>query len=822
MYDEFLKKVSGVWTRAVVARPGLIFLIVLGFTLGCGFLASRIQLRTDFKELLPRDSQAVRDYTKFRDRIGGLGNFIVVIENSDFEKARPFVDDVVKALNGKVPSGLIRYIDYRITAQKRFFEKNKYLFVDFTDLESVRDRLKTKIEWEVKCKNPAYFDLEGECEQDPGFDLEDLEKKYSSTTRKYTRYIDDYYTSADGKLAAILVKPAADGAKISDVENFVNTVDPVIRSVDPEKYGANIRVSYTGAFIVPYEEYKIMRRDIASTAALCTVLVLASLVVYYGRFRSIFLVFSAAAAGMTWMFAFTAVTYGYLNSVTAFLGTIVLGNGINNAIVFFARYLEERRRGEGIPEALETSVAATLKATFVAAFTTTAAYAALVVSGMQGHKQFGVIGAVGIALCWLATYVVIPPLICLAERLRPLAAADNQETRLHIGDWIYHAIRRRPQAWLAGGAILTAAGAICLVLFLREPWEQDFSKIRSSSGLKTGHQHMNRLIMEQIFDLSLTPAAVLVDSPEDADLVVDELKALMQKPGSMIDAVRYHRDLVPEQQDGKLAVLGEIRTLLDGQALKFLTESQRREVERIRESMDLTPIGYGDVPQEIVRAFREKDGSYDKVVYVFPDNGRDLSNRKNLEAFVRETREIRLPGGRTATSASESTLVLDTVDLTIATAPRIILYSFILVALLVAATFPQVRAFATLMLTLLAALCMIFIGFYGLDQKLTFFNFIALPLTIGIGIDYGTNIYSRYEQEGPGSIREVIRHTGGAVLLCSLTTVIGYASLLIANNLMLVYFGWLCLIGELATVFTATVLLPAWLLWRERRKAGAA
>ena len=73
--------------------------------------------------------------------------------------------------------------------------------------------------------------------------------------------------------------------------------------------------------------------------------------------------------------------------------------------------------------------------------------------------------------------------------------------------------------------------------------------------------------------------------------------------------------------------------------------------------------------------------------------------------------------------------------------------------------------------------------------RLNMLNFIALPITFGIGVDYATNVFQRRRLDHARSIGEVIRTTGGAVALCSLTTVIGYSSLLVARNQALISFG---------------------------------
>ena len=47
-----------------------------------------------------------------------------------------------------------------------------------------------------------------------------------------------------------------------------------------------------------------------------------------------------------------------------------------------------------------------------------------------------------------------------------------------------------------------------------------------------------------------------------------------------------------------------------------------------------------------------------------------------------------------------------------------------------------------------------------------------LPITFGIGVDYAVNIMQRYRRDGPGSALNAVRETGGAVVLCSLTTIL--------------------------------------------------
>ncbi|MCB0309210.1 MAG: hypothetical protein KDD48_07545, partial [Bdellovibrionales bacterium] len=61
-----------------------------------------------------------------------------------------------------------------------------------------------------------------------------------------------------------------------------------------------------------------------------------------------------------------------------------------------------------------------------------------------------------------------------------------------------------------------------------------------------------------------------------------------------------------------------------------------------------------------------------------------------------------------------------------------------------------------------------------------------------------------------------IKGTGSAILLCSITTIIGYLTLLTAINQALVSFGWLALIGELSCLLSGLFVMPALLFWKEK------
>jgi hypothetical protein len=99
------------------------------------------------------------------------------------------------------------------------------------------------------------------------------------------------------------------------------------------------------------------------------------------------------------------------------------------------------------------------------------------------------------------------------------------------------------------------------------------------------------------------------------------------------------------------------------------------------------------------------------------------------------------------------------------------------------------------------------------NLKVNFLNFVALPITMGIGVEYATNLWARCQaaltQPGGLSLPVILRETGAAVSLCSLTTIIGYGSLLLSQNQALQSFGKVACLGEVTCLFAALVVIPA-------------
>ena len=127
------------------------------------------------------------------------------------------------------------------------------------------------------------------------------------------------------------------------------------------------------------------------------------------------------------------------------------------------------------------------------------------------------------------------------------------------------------------------------------------------------------------------------------------------------------------------------------------------------------------------------------------------------------------------------------------------------------------------LLTFIPLICSIIalFGIMGLTGiKFDFVNIIAIPLLIGIGIDDAVHISHRYRMEGAGSMALTISRTGTAVLLTTITTVIGFGSF-IPSIMRAMRSTGIVLSVAMTLAFVYSVMLHPTLLVLVRERWGA-
>ncbi len=422
-------------------------------------------------------------------------------------------------------------------------------------------------------------------------------------------------------------------------------------------------------------------------------------------------------------------------------------------------------------------------------------------------------------LCWLSAYTLLPAYLTLLDRWFKIKWSLQKKTRA----WFSEGVASMVQFFPGILVIISVLGVVLSVStfskFKDGIIETDLSKLRDKRSMEKGSGALYHYI-DDIFRHSFSPMVVLPKSREVSRKIAQSFRDEKQREGksSLISTVQTLDDFIPKGQNEKIQVIRQIRQMLPDHLVQHLPTTEQTLVSELLNPNALVSFTEQGLPSMILNKFRETDGSIGRIVLVdkvIPKSG-EGDDAKDLQKFVRIGRSIADSVAPNTAVAGDLPISYDMFEAIVNDGPKATLFAFLSVVGLVILLFRDFKMIALALTALILGITWFAGVILGFHLKINFLNFIALPITFGIGIDYGVNIFERYQQEGPGRILQVIQNTGGAVMLCSFTTITGYSSLLIAGNQAFVSFGRLAVLGELACVFAAVISLPAFLCCMEK------
>ncbi len=804
------------WADIVYRFPKTILMIALVITAGGGYLASNIKIKSNFATLLPDNSPAVIDLQKISKRTGGMGELIISVEGADLKAMERFADDLAKRL-GAYPKDEVLFIDYKIDKQKAFFEHNKTLYLSLDEIKEVHQELDQRIRKAKAKANPFLIDLGGEDEkEEKPLDFKARREKYEKHLKRFDKYRDGYLTNKEGTQLLLVMKTPGDATGVDFAIRLVDKVQADIDALGPKKYHKSLEVSLTGGLKTLPEEYYALRDDIIVVSNICVFMVLLAVALYYRSIRTTLILSMGLLAGVLTTFGITYLRIGYLTAATAFLGPIVAGNGINFGIYFLARYREERREGRDVRAALARGMTGTVASVATAAFAAGASYASLMATQFKGFNQFGFIGGVGMVVCLLFALTLDPALCVLTERFSPIKPGSREKGRVFSrgAAWL---VERHARAILVVGGLAVVASAVILALFLRDPFEYNYRNLRNQQSQKHGSGQKSGAARKILGERS-SPHIILAERFDQVPKIKAALEQFTGKNPDpkkrVIKNIKTLHDYLPgtpKEQEEKIALLGEVRRLLAKLPKKKLSAAEREDLKQLTPPEDLKVITIDDLPGELVRPFIELDGTRGTLVLVYMADGMSVWQGRDLKRFADVVREVKLADGKTVRSSGKAVIYSDMLKYVADEGPWATGGAFLMVLLVIIVAFRRARHVVVMGGAMLIGVVLMMGVAVILGQKINFLNFIAVPIQFGIGVDYSVNIYSRYLEEGPGSIGRVLRSTGGAVMITSTTTIIGYSALWFSINGAINSLGTLANIGEVTCLVAAVLVMPAYL-----------
>jgi predicted RND superfamily exporter protein len=822
----------------LLARRYVMFGVALVLAVLAGLRTARTYsaVSSDMMDLLPDSAPSVVALSEARQRLPGVRHLGVIVATGGQENvpaANRFIDALAERLRAQ-PSELVKAVRTDRRREREFIETYLFQLMDPEDVRELADAAEQRRDWEVTRAMGADL-LDDHEEPAPELPLQELTKKYAQRFGFGSAPATDRFVAPDGESVALLVQT---GGHTSDYRSDRSLLRRVEREVSALRaqgmLPAGLGVGFAGEVATGVEETEGLQADLTISALLVLLLNVAVIYAFYRSWWVLPIVGVPLLCATACSFAIVALppmSITTLNSNTAFLGSIIVGNGVNSAIILLARLHEEERRGAGAKAAIVTAVQKTWRATLAAALAASAAYASLIFTDFRGFNQFGWIGGLGLVISWLWAYALIPPLVYeLSLRRRGSASVFGAREHgaglspsIKVGAWV----TGRPRLVVALTVLASVLGGLGLWQ-RRSDWiEYDLGKLRRRDSWTAGERYWGKR-MDAAVGQYLTPTVILTASAEEARVVEERLQRLRREGGAggVISAVRSATTWLPPRRESALEHARRLRVALTPRIEAALAPRERELVERALGERAAVPLRADDVPQTLLLGLREASGRIDRNVLVLPRLGQAVWDAERLTAFGRDLRRAATIEAEPRPVAGALLLTSDMAATIKADGPRAVGFALLAVLGICLAAFhgrgrsSSVRGALGLsllaMVSLLTGVMLMLGGLGWLGAKVNFCNFVALPITFGIAADYSINMLRRYQSEAHSPLGRALSSTSGAVTLCSLTTIIGFGSLLMAQNQALFSFGLFAIVGELTCLATAVLALPAGLYLMRR------
>ncbi|HEY3495791.1 MAG TPA: MMPL family transporter, partial [Polyangiaceae bacterium] len=638
-------------------------LIAVALCAGLAFLgASRLKLDPDVSELLPPSHESVKSLEVLRSKFGGVGNVVLLIRGATPEKRHALAHRLGGEIE-RLPS--VRYVE--VERPLEFFEDRSLYYLDPVDLTTIAERLDARRRYEV---SRAQLDLDDEAP--PPVDLSDIRKKYegklerlSGAPGKTSRYYEDETE------VAVFVHPTELASDLAFSRRVVADVDGVLARVPPASVDPGLVVELGGRYKKRVDLSNVLARDLAYTGVIALLLVFGYVWFHFRRLLAVGFVMTPLLVGLEFVYGIAGFGFGTLNVLTAFVGAILLGIGIDNGIHMLGRYEEARAANVSNERAVVTAFSEAGRVSVAAALTTAAAFGCLALSDFRAFREFGLLAAAGMLLVLVSYLTLLPALLGLFARYLPGLARP----RGVVGLPFVRGMMARA-GWLASGLLLLLLGLSFCAPLVR--FNSDFAALdRADLPSFNSDPRVNRLLGR-----SQTPLVFLADSDAQANRLAASLRERMAAlgPGATVGTIASQSELVPPDQAAKQPLLERIGKLLSLVDAGALGAQERGDFERLRRMARAEPFTASDLPDAVRKPFEPRDGSgAAHFVFAFPTVS--MSDAPAVRVLARQLRDVDVGGGVKISASGEPMLMADILEIVERDAPRILLLTIVFVVL---------------------------------------------------------------------------------------------------------------------------------------------
>jgi hopanoid biosynthesis associated RND transporter like protein HpnN len=351
--------------------------------------------------------------------------------------------------------------------------------------------------------------------------------------------VSSYLTFAHGRIFVVTCHAPNDDM----TGEVVDRLRQLVKETRNEVPGVNVGI--TGEPVLDYDEMTQSQKD--ATLASMVSLVLCALIFIYGYSETGRPVKATICllVGVGYTMAFTTLTVGHLNILTITFVPMLIGLAMDYAVHLITRYEEELHHGKSNEEAITKAMVFTGQGIFTGALTTAGAFLAMYFTNFQGIKEMGIICGGGLLVCFVPMMTMLPVLLLRGrQNVLDHQIRDNDRRARIENIWL-----QRP-VLLAG-----IVAALCLVAaFEARKTYFDYNLIKMQSP------SLSSVVFEQTLldsaDKSLLYGAVLADSLTNAVAWQEQIEKL---PTVAATEPPFYKDFMASDPAEKWRLIGEIK-----------------------------------------------------------------------------------------------------------------------------------------------------------------------------------------------------------------------------------------------------------------------
>ena len=653
-----------------------------------------------------------------------------------------------------------------------------------------------------------------------------------------------YLASEDEGLMFILMVPNEDIGGVSAISESISLLRKLID--EARTFFPGVEVGLTGEDIIASDEMETTQLDVqmASQIALLGVALL-FIIAYRGVVKPLFAVFALVIA-LCWSIGWATLVVGHLNILTIVFTTILIGLGIDFGIHILERYKEERISGGDVFHALQKTVQGTGRGNFAGAVTTAMAFGGMIFTDFIGIVELGKISGGGILFCMISMILVLPALISLEEKLRK---PKYSQKRFELKESLLENFFKNYRLIIF---VSTIVSIVSIFSFRAVVFDYNLLNLQAH-GTEAVKYEMK--VIEKV-GRSAWSVALLSDSLEETvrkhhaleklstvgrvESIVSILPKNQKEKIEYIDKLRpvfKNLEVNPRissvSQPNLMKTMKKIRFKLQGRGDRvgvdearrlvqlFLDESEEKSAETmgkrlnkfsenlfadyrdkiadLKKNVDISPVGMPEIPESVRKRYVSKNGVYLIIAYPSVDVW-DIDQR---EEFVSQLRQVDPSVTGNAIHMFESTRLMRDGYFQGG------IFAMIAICIYLLFSFGTVRATLIVLLPVVvgAIWTVGIMDLLGVSFNLA--NLVILPLIIGIGVVNGVHMVHRYREEADKNINILSRSTGQGVVLSSLTTMIGFGSLMVADHQGIYSLGLVLTLGVGCCLVASITLLPS-------------